>query len=97
MIWSCEVDDWFFDEDYGMNEGVLGDDERMSLWALDCVFLVFLRGWGRGNSNEGIPIFLPCDLVNLSEERNWEETLAWDNSYYSSDMEISCNLWIEDW
>ena len=30
-IWSCEVDDCSGDEDDGMNEGVSGDDERISI------------------------------------------------------------------
>lgn len=97
MIWDDEVDDWVWDEDDGMNEGVFGDDERISLWFSDFGFLVFLRGGGRGNSNGGIPIFSLCDLVNLREEGKQEETLAWDNLDSSWDREIPCNLWITCW
>ena len=88
------MDDWFFDEVDGMNEGVSSDDERTSLWVLDYVFLVFLQ-FGGGNSNGGIPNFSLCDLVSVWEEGNWEETPAWDNSDSSWDIEIPCNLQIK--
>lgn len=82
MISSCEVDSWFCDEVDGMNDDVWCDDERTSLWDLDCVLLALLR-FGTGNSNGGIPNFSLCALANLWDEGNWEETLAWDNSYSS--------------
>jgi len=90
------VDDWFWDEDDGMNEGVFGDDERILLWISDSDFLVFLWGGGRGNSNGGIPNISLCDLVNIQDEGKLEETLAWDNLDSSWDREIPCNLWIKD-
>lgn len=79
MIWDGEVDDWVCDEDDEMNEGFSGDNERIPLWDSESDFLGFLWGWGRGNSNEAIPNFSLCDLVNIWEEGKCEEKLAWDN------------------
>ena len=97
MIWDGEVDDWVFDEDDDMNEGVSGDDEKISLWVLDLNLLVLLQGEGRGNSNGGIQKISLYDLVNIREEGKWEETLAWENSDSSWDKKMPCKLWIKDW
>lgn len=69
------MDDWFWDEDDGMNGGVSGDDERISLWVSGSNFLFSLRGGGRGNSKWGIPDFSLCDLVIFemkeNEKKHW--------------------------
>ena len=94
-MWEGKVDDWVYDEDDGLNEGVCDDGERISLWVSDSYFVVFIQGGGRGNSNGRIPKSSLYDQVNLWEEGKCEETLAWDNLDSSWDKEIPCNLWIK--